>query len=107
MASPIRHGGPTGVPACRRPRTTSAGIYLFRRVGAVNLVLELTLDRAAVGVGEWNWLIWLPLLTLVPGCCVLGLCLAVRGLARHGDRVEAGARVANEERIRLLANMNS
>jgi signal transduction histidine kinase/CheY-like chemotaxis protein len=82
------------------------GVRVFRRIGSPALVLELTVDRAALLDREASWLIWLPLLALIPGFCVLGLVIASRRLLRRGDQVEAAARAANDEHMRLLANMS-
>ena len=85
----------------------AGGIRLFHRVGAPHLVLEFVLDRAGIAAaGERSWLIWLPPLALVPGLCVMGLCLAAHLLSRHGDQIEAGANAANDDRMRLLATMS-
>jgi len=79
------------------------GIRLFRRLSGAPLVLELTMDSAEV---ESLWPVWLALSVLIPGLCVLGLSLAAHRLLWRGDRIEAAARLANDERMRLLANMS-
>ncbi len=83
-----------------------AGIHLFRRLGTPALVLELAEDRSDIAAGDPSWLLWLPLLTLTPGLCILGLSFAGWRLLRRGIRAEAEAGVANDECMRLLANMS-
>jgi signal transduction histidine kinase/CheY-like chemotaxis protein len=76
---------------------------LYRRLDTVALVVELFLAGDAVVRSEPAWL---PVLTLIPGLCIIGLSLAAHRLLRRGMRVEAAAGVANDERMRLLANMS-
>ncbi len=82
------------------------GIRLFRHLNEMPLVLELALDRADVTSGQPNWLILLPLLAIVPGACVLGLSIVTRRLMHRGDQIDAAARAANDEDMRLLASMS-
>jgi signal transduction histidine kinase/CheY-like chemotaxis protein len=89
-----------------QPTDDRSGIHLFHRLGAVNLVLELGLDNAAIAAGEPAWLPWFPTLALIPGLCVLGLSLAARALQRRGDRIETAANTAYDESQHLLANMS-
>ena len=84
----------------------SGGIHLFSRLAVPPLVLELTLDRTGIAAGERSWLVWLAVLTLIPGLCIVCLSLAARHLLRHGDKIEAAALIANDESMRLLANMS-
>jgi signal transduction histidine kinase/DNA-binding response OmpR family regulator len=83
-----------------------AGIHLFRRPGTPPLVLELVLNRADIADGERSWLIWLPILALIPGICILGLGLAAHRLQRRAIRTETAANVTSDECMRLLANMS-
>jgi len=83
-----------------------AGIRLFRRLEAPRLVLELALDREGLAADEWSWLLWLPLLTCIPGLGVLGLAVTAHRLRSHIGGLQTAAITINEERIRLLANMS-
>ena len=87
-------------------RERRAGIHLFRRLGTPALVLELALDRSDIAAADHSWLLWLPLLALIPGLCILGLSFAGWRLLRRGIRAEADASAANDECMRLLANMS-
>jgi signal transduction histidine kinase/CheY-like chemotaxis protein len=84
----------------------SGGIRLFRRTGGIPLIFEIALDRADIGAEGRSWLIWLPLLPLIPGLFALVLAFAAHNLQRRCDRIEAAARRANDERMRLLATMS-
>jgi signal transduction histidine kinase/CheY-like chemotaxis protein len=84
----------------------SGGLHLFRRLGAPGLVLEFTLDRASIAASQWPWLIWLPLLALAPGVCVVAIALVAHRLLRRLVRTETAARAANDDHMRLLANMS-
>ncbi len=86
-----------------QPAGDRSGIHLFHRLDAANLVLELGLDNEDIAAGAT---IWLPLLVLIPGLCVLALSLAALRLQRRGNQIEAGANTAYEESQRMLANMS-
>jgi signal transduction histidine kinase/FixJ family two-component response regulator len=88
------------------PMDDRTGIHLFHRINAGNLVLELGLNNAEIAAGEKPWLLWLPLLALIPGLCVLGLSLPAHRMQRRGDRIEAAANTAYDESQRMLANMS-
>ncbi len=106
-ANAIGHGGETD-PAWRTWLRTGAspaadGVMLFRRVGLSPLVIELEIAQSDIVNGQMTWLL---VLTLVPGICALGLGVAAHRLRRRGMRVDAAARAANDERMRLLATMS-
>ncbi|MSP03580.1 MAG: hypothetical protein EXR07_21455 [Acetobacteraceae bacterium] len=84
------------------PATGDHGdIRLFRRLNAAPLVLDLAMPRAVTG--EW---LWFPALPLIPCLAVLGLSLLANRLTRHGNRIAAASRAANDDRMRLLATMS-
>ncbi len=84
----------------------TGGIHLFRRLGSQPLIIELALDKSSIAPGLETWLMVLPLVALVPGLCVLSLGLVAHRLLRRGDEIEAAARFANDEHMRLLGNMS-
>jgi signal transduction histidine kinase/DNA-binding response OmpR family regulator len=87
--------------------TASAnGMRLFRQTSAVPLILEVAEDRAAVEGEARPWLFRLPPLTLIPAFFALVLGSVAITFQRRGDRVEAAAHRANDERMRLLATMS-
>jgi signal transduction histidine kinase/CheY-like chemotaxis protein len=86
--------------------STTVGIRLFRRLGAPDLVLELSLKTADLAAGERTWLLWLPPLVLVPGLAVLVLSLGAQSLLRRGDHIRKGANAEKDEHRRLIATMS-
>jgi signal transduction histidine kinase/CheY-like chemotaxis protein len=82
----------------------SGDVSLFRRLSGLPLVLEYTL--AADGLAGNDWLTAASMLSLIPLVCVLALTWLVWGVRRHAERIDAAARVADEERIQLLGDMS-
>jgi signal transduction histidine kinase/DNA-binding response OmpR family regulator len=83
----------------------AGGLRLYRKSGASLLVVEIAQNRTEV-LNRAAWPMWQPVLTLIPGLCVVGIGLFALNLRYRNDQIEAAARAANDERMRLLATMS-
>lgn len=84
---------------------SQGGLRLLRKIETTTLVLDVTLDQPAIAAVTGSWLSWTLAPPLLAALCIVLLSGLAHRLRAHAIRTEAGARVANDDRMRLLATM--